>query len=216
MKRYVKELILVLLLLVPYVYLATFWNQLPEQVPTHFDADGNPDDYSSRYFLLFLPAGVGIITYLVLRIIPILDPKKKIQLMGEKYYSFRFVFSIFFALFACYLLYITKQGGMDSPNILIGIIAAMVAVMGNYFQAIRPNYFIGIRTPWTLESERVWKNTHRLGGRLWMGGGILLLILCIVLRNSTAISIAAVAVMCIIVLIPVIYSYVDYKRLRTN
>lgn len=214
--NFAKELLLIALLVIPYIYLAFIWNDLPAKVPTHFDVDGNADDWSARAFLLFLPAGVGIIMYLVLWIIPALDPKKKIHLMGEKYYNFRFILLLFFSFFSCYMLYVSKEGSLKHPQVMIAIIGGMIILMGNYFQALRPNYFIGIRTPWTLENEIVWKNTHRLGGRLWIGGGLLLIISAIILRDNRSIAIASFSIFIIMVLIPVIYSYIDFKKQKSG
>lgn len=207
-----KELLLIALLVIPYIYLSLIWNDLPSRVPTHFDVDGNPDDWSSRSFLLFLPAGIGIIMYLVLWIIPALDPKKKMHLMGEKYFYFRFILMLFFSFFGCYLLYVSKEGSLKHPQVMIGIIGGMIILMGNYFQALRPNYFIGIRTPWTLENETVWKLTHRLGGRLWIAGGVLLIICALILRDNRAVAIASFSIFIIMVLIPVVYSYIEFKK----
>ncbi len=212
MNKYWKELWMIALLIIPYIYLAMIWDQLPEKVPTHFDVHGQADDWSSRTFLVFLPAGIGLIMYIVMWVIPALDPKKKIHLMGGKYYQFRFILTLFFSLFSCYMLYVSKEGSMKNPQYMIGLIGVMIILMGNYFQGLRPNYFIGIRTPWTLENENVWKNTHRLAGRLWVGGGLLLLLIAIFLKNETPMITGSIVVFVLMVLIPVGYSYLDYKK----
>jgi uncharacterized membrane protein len=87
-------------------------------------------------------------------------------------------------------------------------------MLGNYFQAVRPNYFIGIRTPWTLENEQTWKKTHRLGGRLWMAGGILIAILSLIIWNNLAIAITFGVILSVMVMVPVVYSYLEFLRLK--
>lgn len=213
MKRYLKELPLWILIILPYVYLAMVWNQLPEQVPTHFNMEGNPDDWSSRVFLLLIPGGMGLFLYLLLLIIPYLDPKKKIHLMGSRYYNFRIVLTLFFAILSIYLIHVSREGRMENPNILLALIGALFVAMGNYFQTVRPNYFIGIRTPWTLENEEVWRKTHRLGGRLWVVGGLLIIIIALLFNSSLNLTISFAVVALIMGLVPVVYSFFEYRKI---
>jgi len=212
MNKYLKESVLWALIVCPYVYLATIWNQLPEQVPTHFNMLGNPDDWSGKTSLLFLPAALGGGIYLLMLVIPVLDPKKKIQQMGGKYYTFRFILTFFFSLLATYLLYISNKGSLIRPNLMIALVGALFAILGNYFQTVRPNYFIGIRTPWTLENEQTWKKTHRLAGPLWMAGGILITVLSFIINNSLALAITFWTLLGIMVIVPVVFSYTEFQK----
>ena len=216
MKKYMKESLLWVLILIPYVYLSTIWQQLPDRVPTHFNINGVADDWSGKNFLFFIPAGLGIFIYLLMLVLPYNDPKKRILQMGEKYTSLRFMLTFFFALLSCYLLYVTKEGSIKNPNLLIALIGILCAMFGNYFQAMRPNYFIGIRTPWTLESETVWKKTHHLAGRLWLVGGILIAGLSFVVSNSRAMVIIFISLMVVISIIPIILSYAWFKKEKSS
>jgi len=212
MNKYLKESILWAFIVLPYVYLAAIWNQLPAQVPTHFDFAGNVDTWSGKNTLLFLPGALGIAIYLVLLLIPVFDPKRKIQQMGNKYYTFRFLLTFFFSIFAIYLLYVSKTGVMKSPAMLIALVGVLFAILGNYFQTVRPNYFIGIRTPWTLESEEVWRKTHHLSGRLWMAGGILMAVLAFIICNNLILAIMLGVLFTILVIVPVVFSYTEFKK----
>jgi uncharacterized membrane protein len=210
--KFLKEAVLWVITLLPYAYLAMIWGQLPDQVPTHFNVDGKADNWSAKATLLLLPAGLGIIIYVVMLIIPAIDPKGKIQQMGDKYYTFRLMLSLFMALLSYYILSQTHAGNMDNPGMLIALIGGLFAVMGNYFQTLRPNYFIGLRTPWTLESELVWKKTHRLAGRLWMAGGLLLVVLAFAIQNGQTLMVIMGCILPAITLVPVIYSYLEFQR----
>jgi uncharacterized membrane protein len=212
MKKYFREPVLWILILLPYVYLATIWNRLPDRVPTHFNLAGSPDDWSGKSILLFLPGALGIGVYLLMLAIPFLDPKKKIRQMGNKYYTFRFMLTAFFSVFAIYLLYVSNTGSMRNPNFLIALIGILFAMLGNYFQAVRPNYFIGIRTPWTLESETVWKKTHRMAGPIWMGGGILMAVISFLVSNNTMLAVIMGGFISIMVIMPLIYSYMEFQK----
>ena len=83
--------------------------------------------------------------------------------------------------------------------------------LGNYFQAVRPNYFIGIRSPWTLESETVWKKTHRAAGRLYMLGGLAIALAALFL-SPTSVTPVMIGVISILVFVPFIHSYVLFKK----
>lgn len=212
MNKYLKELVLWTFIALPYVYLATIWNKLPEQVPTHFNIDGVADDWSGKTTLLFMPGALGIGIYFLMLIIPALDPKKKIHQMGNKYYNLRFILTIFFSLLATYLLYVSNTGSIKNPTILFALIGALFAILGNYFQTVRPNYFIGIRTPWTLENESVWKKTHYLGGRLWITGGILIALLSFFITDNRLYFILIGAIICVIVIVPIVFSYTEFQK----
>lgn len=214
MNKYFKELILWSIIVLPYVYLATIWNELPEKVPTHFNIEGQANGWSSKTTLLFIPGALSIGIYLLMLIIPALDPKRKIQQMGDKFYAFRFMLTLFISLLVTYLLYLSKAGSLKDPNILIALIGALLAMFGNYFQTIRPNYFIGIRTPWTLENEQVWKRTHLLGGRIWMIGGVLIIIFSFIVTNNQTLTITFSAFLFIMVIIPVVFSYTEFRKER--
>jgi uncharacterized membrane protein len=216
MNKHIKESILWVLILLPYLYLATLWQQLPDKVPIHFNYEGTADGWSGKTFLLFIPAGLGALIYFIMLVLPLIDPKKVIQQMGTKYTALRFMLTVFFSLLSVYLLYVTKEGNMKNPSLLIALIGILFAMLGNYFQAVRPNYFIGIRTPWTLENEEVWKKTHYLAGRLWMVGGILLSILSFIVNSNMALVIIFISMVVVMVLIPVVFSYVAFKKIKNS
>jgi uncharacterized membrane protein len=202
-------------ILLPYVYLATIWNLLPDQVPTHFNLDGNADSWSGKTSLLLIPGTLGLGIYLLMLIIPVIDPKKKIQQMGEKYFSVRLLMTIFISVLSIYILKMTNVGSLRNPNLLIALIGGFYAILGNYFQTVKPNYFLGIRTPWTLESEQVWKSTHRLAGRLWMIGGLLIVIISFAIQSNYALAFVFLIVTLILAIVPIIYSFSEFKKLKS-
>jgi uncharacterized membrane protein len=212
MNKYLREILLWVLIALPYAYLASLWNGLPDRVPTHFNIEGKADSWSDKPMLLLVPCAIGVGTYLLMLIVPVLDPKKKLQQMGNKYHQLRFVLTVFMSGLSVYLLYITKAGGMENPQWLIALIGVLLLMMGNYFQALRPNYFVGIRTPWTLENEEVWKKTHYLGGRLWMGGGLLIIIISFIINRHLPLLIVAGAILLIMVVVPIGFSFVEFRR----
>lgn len=216
MNKYLKESILLAIIALPYVYLETIWNKLPEQVPIHFNIEGIANEWLNKTTLLFIPGAFGIGIYLLMLMIPFLDPKKKIHQMGDKYYMLRFMLTILFSLLVTYLLKISNTGSLKNINVLFALIGMTFAMFGNYFQTVRPNYFIGIRTPWTLENEQVWKKTHHLGGRLWMGGGIIIAALAYFINDNYTLYIILGTIIFIMVIIPIIFSYSEFKKKTLN
>jgi len=215
MNKFFKELILWILIVIPFIYLVIVWKNLPAQVPTHFDLQGNPNDWTAKDSMPFMIGALGIGTYLLMLLIPFFDPKKKIQQMGDKYYSLRLLMTLLMSVISFYLLYMSSTGEIN-PNLLIGLIGGFDAVFGNYLQMVKQNYFIGIRTPWALENDQTWKKTHRLAGRLWMGGGLLIVLVSIFSRNSFVLGILFAIVTFVIVIIPIIYSYTEFKKIHKN
>ena len=136
--------------------------------------------------------------------------------MGEKYFAIRLITGIFITLLSVYILYATSAGAMAGPNFLYIITGVFFAVFGNYMQTVRPNYFVGIRTPWTLENTDVWKSTHRLGGRVFMVGGILIMLAAFLFKNNATATIIFLVLIGIMVVIPVVHSYLMFKKLTNH
>ncbi|MBK7696319.1 MAG: SdpI family protein [Saprospiraceae bacterium] len=216
MNKLTKEILLILISLLPYIYLAYIWDQLPERVATHFNIEGKADGWSSRRTLLYLPAILGLGIYFLMLIIPAIDPKKKIQEMGDNFFSIRLLIAVFMAALNVVILNAAKEGGMENANILLVLMGALFAGLGNYMQTVRPNYFVGIRTPWTLESESVWKLTHRLASKVWMAGGILIVFLSLLLQDSKLVFIIFFVLVSVMVIVPVVYSYLLLKKERAG
>lgn len=165
--------LLIILTLVSAVY---FYNNLPERIATHWNFAGEVDAYgSSKVQTIVLPlALVGM--YLLLLLLPYLDPKK------ERYEQFSKVYHIFkdmiLALFVVVYFVIGLNGlGYNLPVgvIIPFLIGLLFIVIGNYMSKIKMNWFMGIRTPWTLSSEEVWNKTHRFGGKIFILSGFLMM-----------------------------------------
>lgn len=216
MNKYLREAILWVWTLTPMLYLIVIWHDLPDSVPTHFGIDGKPNDWSSKSTLFFLVGGMSIGTYLLMLILPKIDPSKRINEMGQKYDSLRHIIGFFMMLLGIYILYAAKAGELSKPQYLIAIVAALLAMMGNYFQTLRPNYFIGIRTPWTMSNENVWKQTHLLAGRLWLAGGLLSLVLALTMELNTVLLSILGVILFTIVIVPVALSYWYFQKEGTS
>lgn len=198
-------------MLAPLVYLGIIWNQLPAEIATHYDLNGNPNDWTPKQTAALSIGSLSIFLYVVLRFIPVIDPKG--QLQTSNYQKLRFAVTLLFAAIMGWLFYIAAHPteGKMSTGVILALVGVLLAGMGNYMTTIKPNWFVGIRTPWTLDSEVVWRKTHRMGGRLMVVGGLLSTILALVLPMSYKVT-CVMGVILLTTLIPVIYSYVYFRQ----
>ncbi|MCK6608952.1 MAG: DUF1648 domain-containing protein, partial [Flavobacterium sp.] len=149
MEKFKKEIPFLAIALIPFVYLIYIWNRLPEKVPMHWNGAGEIDRYGDKKELvvtLFMLVGI---TYFVFLIIPSIDPKQKLQNMGNKLNNLRMILTLLMSGLAVFILYSVQQK-TSNPSFVLAIIGLLFAFLGNYFKTIKPNYFIGIKTPWTL------------------------------------------------------------------
>ncbi len=212
MKRFFKEAILLLISVTPLVFMQQIWDDLPATIPTHFDLSGQADGWSDKSSLPFLIGGIGLVMYLMMLVIPYIDPKKKLEEMDGKYFSLRLIMAVFFAAIGIFIIYSAQQGELAGTKFLFLLMGGMFAMLGNYFQAVRPNYFVGIRTPWTLQSENVWKVTHRAGGRLWMIGGLLIMIASLLVDDTNIRAFIFGTILVIMIAMPILVSFMEFKK----
>jgi len=210
-----KELPILGFVLLPFVYLAYLWNSLPEKVPIHWNLKGEIDDWGSKLSLIGLVFLLPVLTYVLMLAIPKIDPKKRIEFMGRKYYQIKFVLVCFMSVLALFIIHSVKSQTLSSPSIVFVLIGLLFMALGNYFKVIKQNYFLGIKTPWTLESEEVWKLTHIMAGKLWIVGGLLIVIFSLVLPEVVNFYFF-ITITAIISIVPIAYSYIIYKELKKS
>lgn len=208
-----KEAIIWLFLLAPFIYVMYIWNTMPEQIPTHWNAKGEVDDYSSKAFgLLMLPV-MNVLIYFILFFIPRIDPRyQHYKLFGSSYQNIRLIIHVFFVGVFVFVMHATLTGDSNGFNFFMAGMALFFAFLGNYLRTVRSNWFVGIRTPWTMSNEEVWRKTHMLGGRMMFYGGIILAVACLFL-NQVASAITLGVGIAIVTLVPVVYSYFEYRKI---
>ena len=209
-----KELPIVAFVLIPFLYLAYLWNSLPDTVPIHWNYKGEIDNWGSKYSLIGIPFLLPVLTYVLMLIIPKIDPKKRVELMGGKYYQIKFVLTVFMSVLALFILHSANSQTLSSPSIVFVLVGLLFMALGNYFKVIKQNYFLGIKTPWTLESEEVWKLTHILAGKLWLVGGLVIVIFSLVVSENINFYIF-ITITAIISIVPIVYSYFIFRQLKS-
>lgn len=171
-----SQLILWLIALITGLTSIIIYPRLPEQIPSHWNAMGQIDGYSGKgmiFFFAFLP----LILAILLEVFPKIDPKK--QAYEEHHTAYRvFVYTVVLFMAAIYAMTTAVALGFSLPVaslIKLGI-GILFIVLGCVLRHFKHNYFFGIRTPWTLANEEVWRRTHRLGSYGYIAAGIFALI----------------------------------------
>ncbi len=183
--------------------------RLPDPMPAHWNAAGEIDGYMSRFWGVFLIPLITIGLLGLFLVIPVIDPLK------FNIAQFRGVFNWFIVAFVVYMLYIyalTLAAALGYPFnmtlMLIPVVGLLFIGVGYMTGKARRNFFIGIRTPWTLSSETVWDETHKLGSKTFMFGGVMTIL-------SAFLGEAGIWLMLVAMLaafIPIVYSYILWRR----
>ena len=206
-----RKWIPLLIISAAFIASAIAYPRLPETIPTHWNMDGQPDGWSSRAFGALITPVILLFVWGFVRVLPAIDPR------GANYAKFGGAFEAIFDSLMLFLLgmhIVLLRAGLGYPVQIQRIapfgIGVLLIVIGNLLPRCRPNWFVGIRTPWTLSSDRVWEKTHRIGGRLFVAAGFLIAVAAlfwvqwvhVVLITSILLATAAV----------LIYSYLEWKR----
>lgn len=205
-----KHLVAIILILITGLAWAYAWPDLPDTMAVHWGMEG-VNGYASKFNAMLLLLGIMIFTYVLLTITPKIDPKKKNYDKFSKGYMI-INYSVVVLLFLVNMLVIGVGLGYDipmnsTPLILVGL---LFIVIGNYLPQCKPNYFVGIKTPWTLSNEEVWRKTHRFSGKVFVILGIIMILSVFV--PVTWKSFVMVGIIIGAVGLTMGYSYIAYKK----
>ena len=195
-----------LVALLPIIAGVMLWDKLPAELPIHWDVSGNVDGYASRAFVVFLfPLILTALHWLTI-FVTSTDPKRQNhsdKMMIVVYWLVP-VLSIVISL-ACYATALGMDIMMDA--LVPALMGVIFIVIGNYLPKCKQSHTVGIRLPWTLNSEENWNKTHRLGGYTMVVGGIVIFATAFIGIFWLFIVITAV-----MVIVPIVYSFVLYKK----
>ena len=203
-----KNIITSLITLAPILIGVLFWNRLPDQIATHFGQGNVPDGWSSKPMAVFGLPLILVALHLFCIFITLNDPKKKN--IGRKILPIIFWMIPIISLLVNSATYGIALGLKIDIELIVSLLLGLLFIIfGNYMSKIRQNYTVGIRLPWTLSSEDNWDKTHRLAGKLWIVGGVLVLFNVFLKWTGFLIGILLV-----IVFVPMVYSYALYWKAR--
>lgn len=205
-----KDWWLIGIIILIWIFTFAIFGRLPAKIPIHWNISGQVDSFGSKHDIFILPSIITII-YFVMLCVPIIDPKRANY--GKFAGAYRMIRAVVVIILSAvyfasaysalgYRIDVNRMGNLIIPFMLIGF--------GSVMGKLRHNYFVGIRTPWTLADEEVWNNTHQLAGKLWLIAGIIGLFASFF--RGTWVTVFMFVLLITAVMVPVVYSYVAFKN----
>jgi uncharacterized membrane protein len=185
--------------------------RLPQRIPSHWNLQGQVDGWMEKPWGVLMQPLIATVMLGALWLLSRIDPRRaNVERFAE---DRRLIINLIILVFA--VIEVATLGHalgwpVQVDRVIMAAIGLLLVGLGNYLPRIRSNWFMGIRTPWTLDNERVWRATHRIGGRTFVAGGLVIALAALLPDPVRAwISGAAIAVA---VAVPLVYSYVAYRR----
>lgn len=205
---YVLSLVLIALSVLYSVWL---YPSLPDKVPSHWNIHGQIDSYSGKSFACFLLPAITVLIFALFMILNWLSPRQFKLDTFRRTWEF-VVFLVVSLLTYDHVLFLQAARGtaLNMNRAVLGGLFLFIALLGNVLGKVRRNFWIGVRTPWTLASERVWNDTHRVAAKTFVIAGVLGFIAAM----WGAHPMLSIGILIAAALITVFYSLFDYKRLE--
>ena len=206
-KKHLKTLIITsILTLLPIVAGIYLWNTLPEQIPSHWNVNGEIDGWSSKPFFVFGLPGIMLAAQWLCVLGTAADPKKANH--SDKVMHLVLWIIPVLSIVLSAMTYMTALGHTVRVEMIMPLIIGLVfTIIGNYLPKCKQSYTVGIKIPWTLDSEENWNRTHRFAGRLWLVCGLGIMLTAFV--GGFWVFLTIVLVM---VIAPTVYSYLLHRK----
>ncbi len=200
-----------LLLLAMWAFALAVYPALPARIPMHWGFRGGVDRWGGKWPSAFVVPLAGVALWLLLPALRRLDPRRgHYERFEQTFWLLVNALVAFMAVVEVALLGAALGWAVDMTRVALVLVGLVFVVLGNYLPRVRSNWWVGIRTPWTLESERVWRETHRLGGRTFVIGGLVTMVAA--LLPAVVRPWVALAGLVVGGFVPVVYSYVVWRR----
>ena len=213
-KQFIANWLVIALAISPLVYLFYSWQSIPEKFVTRFEFNQAIEKIQSRNSLLIATIVLSLISvslYLLMRNLKRIDPKVNESTPKSSFNKLGLSITIFLIILNFSIIQTAISGWVINANMGCGFFGALIILIGNYMNNLKPNYIAGIRLPWTLNDPENWRRTHQLAGKLWFAAGILLVIISFLLPKSILIP-TMISLLVLIVIIPSLYSYRIYRN----
>ena len=206
-KKNLKVLIITsIIILLPILAGVVLWDQLPDPMPTHWNAAGEIDGWSSKPFVVFGLPWILVAAQWLCMLATGADPKKKNH--SDKMIHLVLWIIPVMSVVLHTITYLTALGyGVRMEVVMPVLMGLIFAIIGNYLPKCKQNYTIGIKIPWTLNNEENWNKTHRFAGWIWTFGGI-----AIMLTGFLGSFWIFLPIALLMVFVPVIYSYLLHRK----
>jgi|TARA_Y100000310_G_scaffold345118_1_gene461911 uncharacterized membrane protein len=207
-----KELIPIALLIVAALLAIYVYPLLPAEVPMHWNAAGEVDSYGSKLFHVLLYPGIIVFIYALFELIPRIEVFRKNIKDFMKHFFIMKVAIMAFMIYIFALTTLPALGYAINFNVfLMPAVGLLMVIIGYLIKFAKRNFFVGIRTPWTLASDTVWKKTHELGSWVFMAMGVWLAVVGLILSPKYLVWGILVPVLGSVVWM-FVYSYLLYKK----
>jgi len=215
-KQTVINLLIILITLSPAAFLLIVWKSIPLTFVTKFEFGNSFEKIQSRQDLLIAVLVLSVVTallYLLMRNLRKIDPKVNESTPRSSFHKLGLIITLFLAILNYFFILSARNDWTINTRIATGFFGLLVALIGTYMNNLKPNYFAGIRLPWTLNDPDNWKQTHRLAGKLWFAGGIVL-VFCSLILPEAFLRPVGIGLLVVLVVIPGIYSYRIFRSKR--
>ena len=203
---------MIILILISIIATFFIYSSLPEKIPIHWNIKGEIDSYGGKSFVWFT-ALLPLAIYLLMIYVPEIDPKRESYKKHKKAYEILMNILVPFFIVVHWITIFSAFGHQISIGRIIPIgVGILFIVIGNYMGQIRPNYTFGIKIPWTLANETVWKKTHRVGSFAFILSGLIFIIAGII--NKPFSFILAISSIFVALIYTGVYSYLEYKKIH--
>ncbi|QDX93193.1 DUF1648 domain-containing protein [Brevibacillus laterosporus] len=186
---------------------------LPAEVALHWNASGEVDGYNSKWYAVSFGPLLMLLLYVMMNVLPKFDPRQDTYTKAKSTYLMtRYVVIVFMLVIHCIVILNGLGYNLDIGLIINMLVGLLFVFIGNVMPRMKPSYFVGIRTPWTLASDEVWRKTHFVGGRLFVLGGILIIV-CSFLPSFLQVW-ALLVILLGTVVITFFISYFYYRQIK--
>jgi len=212
-KKFWLSIIIIIVQIALALYLSSFIVD-DARIPSHWNMRGEIDGYTGKWTAVFLFPGINILMFIIMLILPIISVRYREtpERFSRMIPQITNIVIFFFAIIHIYTLLLGAELITNTGTFLYYALGLMFILLGNILPKMPSSFFIGIRTPWTLSSEHVWRKTHKIGGICFVISGLLMIFISAIWgNNSTALTIMFVLFITII-LCPILYSFLLYKK----
>ncbi len=203
------------LLLILCVTTALLYSKLPERIAIHWGADGKPDDYTPKHIACIVIPAIILLLLGLFEIIPRIDPLgKNIREFLQIYNQLIVILLLFLSIIHVAILLWNLGFEFSMSSVVLAGVGIILIYFGTVMPKMKPNWFVGIRTPWTLSNRRVWKKTHEFGGKSFIIAGIIIIAASLLISIQGTEQIVWIVVLSAIIpsFILIIYSYLEWRK----
>jgi uncharacterized membrane protein len=208
-KQTIANALVILFAISPAVYLLLTWNTIPETFVTRFKLTTTVEEAQDKDSLMIatlIISAASALLYILMRNLHKVDPKVSVYTPKTIFNRLALVISVFMTIGNYMFILSVQTNSTININVIFAVVGLFITVAGNYMNNLKPNYFAGIRLPWTLNDPENWRKTHQFASKLWFFGGFVLIIVSLFLPGNLMMPLF-IGVVLVLTIVPGVYSY---------